>query len=185
VQLASPTRSTIRRYRQLIDDLQEAVDRVNRRFGTAAWTPIILQLRTFSQEEVRQYYAMADSALVTPLHDGMNLVAKEYAASCADGDGALVLSELAGAAKELDGALLVNPYDTEQTAEAILRAIQMPLAERRARMQAMREQIASSSIYHWSEHLLADMCEVRRTRSRFWPRPSVAAGDRVAEVAAG
>lgn len=185
VQLASPTRSTIRRYRQLVDDLQEAVDGVNRRFGTASWTPILLQLRTFSQDEVRQYYAMADSALVTPLHDGMNLVAKEYVASCADGDGALVLSELAGAAKELDGALLVNPYDTQQTAEAILRAIQMPLAERRARMQAMREQIASSSIYHWSEHLLADMCEVRRSRSRFWPSRRAATGGRVAEVAAG
>ncbi len=186
VQLASPTRSTIRRYRQLVDDLQEAVDRVNGRFGTPSWTPVVLQLRTFSQDEVRQYYAMADSALVTPLHDGMNLVAKEYVASCADGDGALVLSEFAGAAKELDGALLVNPYDTEKTAEAILRAIQMPLAERRARMQAMREQIASSSIYHWSEHLLADMCEVRRSRSRFWPRRSAAAaGNRVTEVAAG
>lgn len=170
VQLASPTRTRIRRYQQLAEDLQEAVDRVNARFATEQWKPIVLQMRTFSPEEVRQYYAMADSAIVTPLHDGMNLVAKEYAAACEDGDGALVLSVFAGAAKELDGALLVNPYDIEQTAQAILRAVRMPLAERKARVQAMREQIASSSIYAWGEKLLTDMTEVRQLGTRFWPQ---------------
>ena len=169
VQLASPTRTRIRRYQQLTDDLKEAVDRVNDRFGTDTWKPIVLQMRTFSPEEVRQYYAMADSALVTPLHDGMNLVAKEYVAACEDGDGALVLSIFAGAAKELDGALLVNPYDTQQVAQMILRAIRMPLAERRARMEGMREQIASHSIYDWSEKLLADMREIRQHGTRYWP----------------
>ncbi len=170
VQLASPTRTRIRRYQQLAVDLEEAVARVNERFGTESWTPIVLQMRTFTPEEVRRYYAMADSALVTPLHDGMNLVAKEYAAACADGDGALVLSVFAGAAKELEGALLVNPYDTQYVAKTILRAVLMPLAERRARMQAMREQIASNSIYDWSEKMLADMREVRQQRGRFWPQ---------------
>jgi trehalose 6-phosphate synthase/phosphatase len=170
VQLASPTRTRIRKYQRLADDLQEAVDRVNARFTTGTWQPIVLQMRTFSPEEVRQYYAMADSVLVTPLHDGMNLVAKEYVAACEDGDGALVLSVFAGAAKELEGALLVNPYDTQQVADAILRAIRMPLAERRARMEAMREQIASHSIYDWSEKLLADMREVRQQGGRFWPQ---------------
>src|SRR5690349_15784820 len=109
VQLASPTRTRIRRYQCLADDLREAVDRVNERFGTATWKPILLQMRTFAPEEVRRYYAMANSALVTPLHDGMNLVAKEYVAACDDSDGVLVLSGFAGAAKELDGALIVNP----------------------------------------------------------------------------
>jgi trehalose 6-phosphate synthase len=177
VQLASPTRSSIRRYRQLADDLNEIAGRVNARFATADWTPILLQMRTFSPDEVRRYYAMADSALVTPLHDGMNLVAKEYVASCEDGDGVLVLSELAGAARELDGALLVNPYDTAQMAQAILRATRMPLAERRARMTAMRAQISAHSIYDWSERLLADMRDVRRQRARYWPqqRPAAAA----------
>jgi len=169
VQLASPTRTRIRKYQQLAADLEEAVARVNERFGTAAWKPIQLQMRTFSPDEVRRYYAMADSALVTPLHDGMNLVAKEYAAACEDGDGALVLSMFAGAAKELDGALLVNPYDTQQVAQAILRAIRMPLAERRARMGRMREQIASHSIYDWSEKLLTDMREIRHAGARYWP----------------
>lgn len=170
VQLASPTRTRIRKYQQLADDLQQAVDRVNTRFGTTSWQPILLQMRTFPPEEVRKYYAVADSALVTPLHDGMNLVAKEYVAACEDGDGALVLSIFAGAARELDGALLVNPYDTQQVAQTILRAVGMPLAERRARMQRMREQIASHSIYDWSEKLLMDMREVRHRGARYWPQ---------------
>ena len=184
VQLASPTRTSIRKYQQLANDLQEAVDRVNERFGTEEWKPIVLQMRTFSPEEVRQYYAMANSAVVTPLHDGMNLVAKEYVAACDDGDGALVLSEFAGAAKELDGALLVNPYDIQQVAQMILRAIRMPLAERRARMQKMREQIATHSIYDWSEKLITDMRDIRQRGSRYWPQRPLVAAQNVREVAA-
>jgi trehalose 6-phosphate synthase len=185
VQLASPTRTKIRRYRELAHDLEEAVERVNARFGTESWKPIVLQMRTFSPEEVRVHYAMADSAVVTPLHDGMNLVAKEYVAACDDGEGALVLSVFAGAAKEMEGALVVNPYDTRQVAQAILRAVRMPAAERRARMQAMREQIASSSIYDWSGKLLTDMREVRREGARFFPRRVPAAARSVREVVAG
>jgi trehalose 6-phosphate synthase len=170
VQLASPTRTRIPKYQRLAGDLVEIVDRVNARFGTETWKPILLQMRTFSPEEVRRYYAMAGSAIVTPLHDGMNLVAKEYVAACNDGDGVLVLSAFAGASKELDGALLVNPYDTQQVADAILRAALMPAVERRARMQAMRDQIASHSIYDWSEKLLTDMRDIRQLRARFWPQ---------------
>ena len=184
VQLASPTRMRIPKYQRLADDLKEAADRVNARFGTATWKPIVLQMRTFSPAEVRRFYAMADSALVTPLHDGMNLVAKEYAAACQDGDGALVLSIFAGAAKELDGALLVNPYDTQQVADAILRAIRMPAAERRARMQTMRDQIASHSIDDWSHALLTDMRAIREQRATFWPQ-RVAPRHKAPEVAAG
>ncbi len=173
VQLASPTRTRIRKYQQLADDLKEAVDRVNERFSTAEWQPIVLQMRTFSPEEVRRYYAMANSALVTPLHDGMNLVAKEYVAACEDGDGVLVLSEFAGASKELDGALVVNPYDTQQVAQMILRAIRMPLGERRARMQKMRGQIATHSIHDWADKLLTDMREIRQRGTRYWPQTAV------------
>lgn len=172
VQLASPSRTRIRKYQQLAEDLNEMVNRVNERFGTRSWKPVVLRMKTFSPDQVREYYAMADSAVVTPLHDGMNLVAKEYAASCQDQNGALVLSVFAGAARELEGALLVNPYDAQQVAQAILRAVHMPLAERRARMRAMREQIAASSIYDWSERLLSDMIEVRRQGAGFWPQKS-------------
>jgi trehalose-6-phosphate synthase len=170
VQLASPTRTRIPKYQRLASELLEIVEHVNARFGTDAWQPIVLQMRTFSPDEVRRYYAMADSAIVTPLHDGMNLVAKEYVAACNDGDGVLVLSVFAGASKELDGALLVNPYDSKQVAETILRATLMPAAERRVRMQAMRDQIASHSIYDWSEKLLTDMRNIRQQRARFWPQ---------------
>ena len=179
VQLAAPTRASIPRYQKLSADLRASVNRVNERFGTASWKPIELQMRSFSPEEVRTYYAMADSALVTPLHDGMNLVAKEYAAACVDGEGALVLSVFAGAAKELDGALLVNPYDTQQVAAAIVRAIEMPLAERRARMQSMRRRIAGNSIYDWSERLLREMNEVRAQGGRFWLHPGSAVRDSI------
>ena len=185
VQLASPTRTRIRKYQRLADDLREFVDRVNDRFGTETWTPILLQMRTFAPEEVRRYYAMADSALVTPLHDGMNLVAKEYVAARNDDDGVLVLSVFAGAAKELDAALIVNPYDTQQVAGSILRAIRMPLAERRARMQAMRDQVASHSIYDWSEKLLTDMREIRQQRARFWPQRTTPAREEARKVVAG
>ena len=171
VQLASPTRTRIRRYQQLATDLEEAVDRVNARFGTKTWTPILLHHRTFSPEDVRRHYAMADSALVTPLHDGMNLVAKEYAASVQDGNGVLILSKFAGAAKELEGALVVNPYDTRQMAQAILRGIRMPATEKRARMQSMRQQIAGNSIHDWSRKLIDDMNEVQRRRGQFRPQP--------------
>jgi trehalose-6-phosphate synthase len=183
VQLASPTRTRIRRYQQLADEVREAAERVNARFGRGSWRPVILQMRTFSPDEVRRHYAMADSALVTPLHDGMNLVAKEYAAACSDGNGALVLSIFAGAAKELEGALLVNPYDTQQVAQAILRAIRMPAAERRARMEAMRQQIAGSSIYDWTERLLRDMCEAREQNARYWPHRGAGTAPALREVA--
>ncbi len=183
VQIASPTRTRIPKYQELADDLKEAVDRVNARFGTGTWTPILLRMRTFSPEEVRVHYAMADSAVVTPLHDGMNLVAKEYAAACEDETGVLVLSTFAGAAKELEGALLVNPYDGDQLAQAILRATRMPLAEKKARMQSMRARIASSSIYDWSEKLLADMRSVRQQGARFWPRRTAAEEVRMREAA--
>lgn len=178
VQLASPTRTQIRKYQQLADDLRKAVARVNERFGTPSWQPIVLRMQTFSPDEVREHYAMADSALVTPLHDGMNLVAKEYVASCEDGDGALILSIFAGAAQELDQALLVNPYDTQQVAQAILRAVRMPLEERRARMQSMRRWIASHSIHDWSEKILTDMRTVRKERGGFWAGCSPVVVDR-------
>ncbi|MFP5246767.1 MAG: trehalose-6-phosphate synthase, partial [Thermoanaerobaculia bacterium] len=170
VQLAAPSRTRIKKYRDLLSDVEEAAQRINRRFGTESWKPVILQVRGFSRDEVRAHYAMANSALVTPLHDGMNLVAKEYVGSCGDADGVLVLSTFAGAAQELEGALIVNPYDADATASAILHALEMPLDERRARMMSMREQIAKSSIYDWSAKLLRDLADVRTRRDRVWPQ---------------
>ena len=168
VQLAAPSRTHIKRYRDLISELEDAVTRVNRRFGRNGDLPILLQLRHHSQEEVKRYYAMADSAVVTPLHDGMNLVAKEYVASCADEKGALVLSQFAGAAKELEGALIVNPYDAADVARAIHRAVTMPEEEQRARISSMRAAIEKNTIYDWSAKLLSDMAEIWARRNATW-----------------
>ena len=106
-------------------------------------------------------------------------------AACEDGDGVLVLSVFAGAAKELDGALPVNPYDTQQVAHTIVRATRMPLAERRARMQRMRAHLATHSIFDWSRNLLADMREVRDHGAGYWPQRPAAAPRIAFEVAAG
>ncbi len=164
VQVAAPTRTQIGRYRDLSEELAAAVARVNERFGREAYTPIVLRLEAMSPAEVRRHYAMADSAIVTPLHDGMNLVAKEYAASCGETRGVLVLSQFTGAAAELDGALLVNPYDLREVADAIGRAVRMPAGERAARLQRMRRALERNTVDDWAVNQLADLARVREER---------------------
>ncbi|HVT45841.1 MAG TPA: trehalose-6-phosphate synthase [Thermoanaerobaculia bacterium] len=174
VQLAAPSRTHIKRYRDLVSEIEDEVVRVNRRFGRNGYEPIIYELKSYSPWEVKRHYAMADIALVTPLHDGMNLVSKEFVASRVDGRGVLVLSAFAGAAKELEGALVVNPYDAADVARAILRGIEMPEDEERARMEAMRAAIEKNTIYDWSAGLLADMAEIWDRRNRGWTREAEA-----------
>jgi trehalose 6-phosphate synthase/phosphatase len=174
MQSAAPSRTHIKRYRDLVSELEEAVLRVNRTFGHDDYLPVVLRVTHFNPEEVRQIYAMADLAVITPLHDGMNLVAKEYVASCNDLRGALVLSMFAGAAKELDGALLVNPYDSTEVASAIHRAIIMSEREKSDRMQRMRAAIERRTIFDWSAALLSDLGEVAARRKELW-RAEVAA----------
>jgi trehalose 6-phosphate synthase len=173
LQLAAPSRTHIKRYRDLISEVEEAVTAVNRKWRSDGWEPIRFELRAGHGDEVPRLYAMADCALVTPLHDGMNLVAKEYVASRADEDGTLVLSVFAGASKELEGALLVNPYDTAAVAAAMFRATTMEPAERRARMRSMRAAIERNSIYDWSASLLTDMAEIWKRKERRWPKTVV------------
>ena len=168
VQIAAPTRMQIGRYRDLSAELAGAVQRVNERFGREAYQPIVLRIESIEPPAVRRHYAMADSAVVTPLHDGMNLVAKEYAASCSGSRGALVLSRFTGAAAELDGALLVNPYDLREVASAILRAVRMPQAERAARLRLMRRALEKNTIDDWAVSQLADLARVRQRRRVQW-----------------
>ncbi|HVS30507.1 MAG TPA: trehalose-6-phosphate synthase [Thermoanaerobaculia bacterium] len=165
VQLAAPSRQRIGRYRHVMQELRDEVARVNQRFERGSWQPIVLRDQGASPAEVRRYYAMADSALVTPLHDGMNLVAKEYVASCTDDRGTLVLSRFAGAARELRDALIVNPYDVRDVAAAILRAVEMPVPERTLRMRSLRSAVARNTIYDWSANLLTDLRRVRTARA--------------------
>jgi alpha,alpha-trehalose-phosphate synthase [UDP-forming] len=161
VQIAAPSRTRIPSYAGLRIQVQETVERINRRFQTSGWKPVILIERQCSHEEVGRYYRAADICLVTSLHDGMNLVAKEYLAARQDCDGVLVLSRFAGAAQELRDALLVNPYDVQQVAEAIRTGLEMSPGERRLRMDRMRTQVKEHNVYRWASNVLTDVCAVR------------------------
>jgi trehalose 6-phosphate synthase len=161
VQIAAPSRTRIPSYANLRREVAETVERINLRFQTAAWKPILFIERQCSHAEVDQWYRAASVCLVTSLHDGMNLVAKEYIASRQDGDGVLVLSKFTGAATELLDALVVNPYDVEAVAEAIHQGLEMAPAERRSRMQRMRSHIMDHNIYRWAASILGDLRELR------------------------
>lgn len=154
VQVAVPSREGLAAYQSVRRSVEELVGRINGRFGTHRWTPIRYINRSVSDTVLSALYRAADVLLVTPLRDGMNLVAKEFVASRVDGDGVLVLSEFAGAADELTRALIVNPYDVDGMAESINLALTMPRAERRDRMRAMREHVMVHDVAEWSSTFL-------------------------------
>ena len=150
VQLAVPSREDVDAYAETRTRLDEIVGRVNGRFGTASWTPIHYLYRALTPRHVVALYRAADVMLVTPLRDGMNLVAKEFVASRVDEDGVLVLSEFAGAATELGDALLVNPFHTDGLADAMSAALRMPRDERRTRMRALRRRVLTHDVDRWA-----------------------------------
>jgi len=161
VQIAAPSRTRIPSYADLRRRVDDTVRRINLRFQTPRWRPIVLIDRQCNHDEVDRWYRAAYVCLVTSLHDGMNLVAKEYLAARDDEDGVLVLSKFTGAAVELGDALIVNPYDIEAVAEALHEALEMSRAERRRRMQRMRRQVAEYNVYRWAASLLGDLRELR------------------------
>jgi len=160
-QIAAPSRTRIPSYAALRVQVQETAERINRRFEQSGWKPVILIERQCSHEEVARYYRAAGICLVTSLHDGMNLVAKEYLAARKDCDGVLILSRFTGAAQELRDALLVNPYDIQQVAEAIRTGLEMSPGERRLRIERMRLQVKEHNVYRWASNVLTDLCAVR------------------------
>ena len=156
VQVVVPSRSGIALYRHQKEAIEELVGEINGKFSTPGWVPVHYTYRSMKRAELLANYRAADVALVTPLNDGMNLVAKEYCATNIDETGVLVLSEFAGAAAELHrGAILVNPYDVEGTADAIAQAIFMPDDERRERMSRLRRVIRQNDIGRWVDQFLA------------------------------
>ena len=155
VQVAVPSRENVEAYRELRAEVEAMVGRIMGEFATARWSPVRYVYRGLSQDEVVALYRAADVVLVTPLRDGMNLVAKEFVAARSDLDGVLVLSELAGAADELSEALLVNPYDVEQTAATLHRALELPPEERRARMEVLRDRVLRYDVHWWARTFLA------------------------------
>jgi trehalose 6-phosphate synthase len=161
VQIGAPSRTDIERYKNFLEEVDAEAARINARFQTARWKPIVFLRKHHSHEEISRFYQAASFCMVTSLHDGMNLVAKEFVASREDERGALILSTFAGAAHELSDALLVNPYDVSQLAEAVHRALEMPEEEQALRMQRMRHIVRENNVYRWAANLLSDLTEIR------------------------
>ena len=161
IQIAAPSRTNIDRYQKLLDEVTNEAARINARFQAGRWMPIVLLKKHHSHEQIAHFYRAASVCLVTALHDGMNLVAKEFVAARDDDRGVLILSTFAGAALELGDALLVNPYDVQQVSGAILRALEMPAEEQTTRMQHMRSNVRENNIYRWAANLLSDLTDIR------------------------
>jgi len=160
-QIGAPSRTHIKRYHDLLAEVEAEADRINWRFQSGKWRPIVFLKRHHSHQQIERFYRAADLCLVTSLHDGMNLVAKEFVAARQDEQGALILSMFAGASRELRDALIVNPYDIEQMADAILYALEMDAGEKRARMQRMRRAVKEQNVYRWAAYLIGELCETR------------------------
>lgn len=158
VQIASPTRGNLASYATERRELEQLVGRINGRFGRVDWVPIRYLYRSFPRATLARYYRAADVGLVTPLRDGMNLVAKEYVASQdPDDPGALVLSRFAGAAERMPAALLVNPYFPAEVAETLRVALELPLEERRSRHARLLDEVRSSTSRRWADGFVADL----------------------------
>jgi trehalose 6-phosphate synthase/phosphatase len=175
VQVAVPSRTGVGAYqdfRSLVDGL---VGRINGAFGTPRWVPVHYIFRGISESDLVALYRAADVMLVTPLRDGMNLVAKEFLASRTDGDGVLVLSEFAGAAWELPEALQVNPYDVDGAAEVYYRALGMPADERRGRMAPLRARVQAFDVHRWAASFLEQLAEIPAAEPRSGPTAGLVA----------
>jgi trehalose 6-phosphate synthase len=156
VQVGAPSRVHIGAYRSLNEELEALVEEINWRHGDSGWRPIVFLHEHHPPEEIYPLYRIAAACVVTSLHDGMNLVAKEYVAARTDERGALVLSCFAGAARELTDALLINPYHIDGMAEAYRAALLMPVEEQQRRMRRMRQQVQENNIYRWAGSLLTE-----------------------------
>jgi trehalose 6-phosphate synthase len=161
VQVASPSRERVIPYMALRDEIELMVGRINGDHATIAHSPISYHHTSYPREEMVALYLAADVMLVTALRDGMNLVAKEYVASRIDDDGVLVLSEFAGASDELKRALLVNPHDIDGLKHNILRAVDMPVTQRKLRMRALRKRVLENDVSKWSSEFLQVLAGAR------------------------
>lgn len=167
LQIAAPSRGTLAAYQQLHRQCLDYVDEFNRRYGNDRYKPIILLDEYHNQEDICQVYRAADICVVSSLHDGMNLVAKEFVATRDDEQGVLILSTFAGASRELLDALIVNPYDPSAVGDALLRGLNMPAEEQRDRMRRMREVVRSNNVYRWAGSMLLDAARLRKRNEAY------------------
>jgi alpha,alpha-trehalose-phosphate synthase [UDP-forming] len=161
VELGAPSRTHIKKYHDLISELDETADKINWRFQIKGWKPIVFTKRHHSREEIIPFYKAADLCMVTSLHDGMNLVAKEFVASREDESGVLILSQFTGASRELKDAVIINPYDIEGMADAIYFSLNMEADQRAERMKRMREVVREHNIYGWAGTLITALARLR------------------------
>jgi trehalose 6-phosphate synthase len=160
VQIGAPSRTLLKSYSDMVNAVENEANRINWRFKVKDWKAILLLKRHHSHSEITPYYTSANFCMVTSLHDGMNLVAKEFVASRNHNDGTLILSRFAGATQELEGAIIINPYDIEKSADAIKTALEMSLDEQNHRMKQMRLVIVRHNIYSWAASLLRTMATI-------------------------
>jgi len=182
IQVVVPSRVEIPRYHEFKGRIDRLVGDINGRFSTGTWFPVQYHFRGLDREDLLAHYRACDIAFITPLKDGMNLVAKEYCACRINGDGVLILSQFAGAAEQLrPGAMLVNPYDVEQMADAILKAFRMSESARSARMRRMRRVVRDENVFWWVDSFLKAGAKLASRSSRFtaWERLGQRAKDTV------
>ncbi len=161
LQIGAPSRMNVRSYQDLFAEVGREAERINQRWQQGRWRPIVLLDRYHTHREIDRFYRAADFCLVTSLHDGMNLVAKEFVAARDDEQGVLILSTFTGASRELTDAVLVNPYDATQLASAMRGAMEMPAEERAARMRRMRRVVRENNVYRWASSLIDELSEIR------------------------
>lgn len=162
VQIAAPSRSSLEEYQNFEARVRHLVDRINGKYGSGDYLPVILKAEHHGQDQLYRYFRASEVCMVTSLHDGMNLVAKEFIAARDDERGVLVLSQFTGAARELHEALIINPYHIEQGADALYRALIMPPVEQRERMRSMRLRVKHFNVYRWAGHMLIDAARLRQ-----------------------
>ncbi len=161
IQIGAPSRGQIKRYQDLMNEVLHETERINQRFKTNNWKPIVFLNQHHSHEEIQPYYRQADFCMVTSLHDGMNLVAKEYIAARHDEKGALILSRFTGASRELSDAFIINPYDADEMAHAVDGALSMSGEETGTRMRRMRAVVKENNVYRWAENLVGELAGIR------------------------
>lgn len=162
LQVAAPSRSKLALYQDVQEEAVALAERINARFGRSGYRPIILVTQHHEPEEVYELFRAADLCIVSSLHDGMNLVAKEFVAARDDEQGVLILSTFAGASRELMEALIINPFDARGTADAIEQALRMPPDQQRERMHLMRELVREDNVFYWAGRMLLDAARIRK-----------------------
>jgi trehalose 6-phosphate synthase len=161
VQIGAVSRALLKTYSDTVNAVETEINRINWKFKTKNWQPILFLKKHHSHEEILPFYKAANLCMVTSLHDGMNLVAKEFIAARNDNDGVLILSRFAGASQELHGALIINPYDIEQTADAIKTALEMSDEQQTLKMKQMRRMIMNHNVYSWASNILRSMASIQ------------------------